>query len=139
MAAVILSATVFREQYLKHPMILLAFIWRIHRHTTGMSHKHVEAFQRPGGGGGMEAGRWKRRGQRRSLGLHTPHYCHLVFSKQEERGGGASEAFFFFSHSLAQWSCGFAELPFVDSCTHIRYSRSLICFSCLPVKCVLLF
>lgn len=56
MAAVILSATVFREQYLKHPMILLAFIWRIHRHTTGMSHKHVEAFQRPGGGGMEEEG-----------------------------------------------------------------------------------
>lgn len=55
MAAVILSATVFREQYLKHPMIPLAFIWRTHRHTTGMSHKHVEAFQRHGGGG-MEGG-----------------------------------------------------------------------------------
>lgn len=69
MAAVILSATVFREQYLKHPMIPLAFIWRTHRHTTGMSHKHVEAFQRQGGGG-MEGGRWwRRRGQQCSMGL----------------------------------------------------------------------
>lgn len=61
MAAVIFSATVFREQYLKHPMILLAFIWRIHRHTTGMSHKHVEAFQRTEGGG-KEEGAWRRGG-----------------------------------------------------------------------------
>lgn len=122
MAAVIVSATVFREQYLKHPMILLAFIWRIHRHTTGMSHKHVEAFQRPGGGG-MEGGRWKRRGQQRLVGLHTPHYCHLVFSEQEEKGG--CECFF---HTLwPSWVVVFTEQLFVDLCTHIRYCSALIC------------
>lgn len=96
MDAVILSATAFREQYLKHPMILLAFIWRIHRHTTGMSHKHVEAFQRPGGGG-ME----KEGSVPLTLGLHNPQYCHLVFSMQEERGGQGP--FFTLFCSLDLW------------------------------------
>lgn len=44
---------------------------------------------------------------------------------------------FFFSHSLAQLSCGFAELPFVGSCTHIRYSHALICLTRFTVKCAL--
>lgn len=83
MAAVILSATVCGDQYLKHPVTLLAFIWRIHRHTTGMSHKHVEAFfkDRRGGGGAKEEGSVVL------TGLNTSHYCHLVFCNQEGRGG----------------------------------------------------
>lgn len=48
MAAVILSATVFGEQYSKHPTILPAFIWRIHCHTTGMSHKHRDSCETQG-------------------------------------------------------------------------------------------
>lgn len=48
---------------------------------------------------------------------------------------GVSEGCVFFSHSLAQLSCGFAELPFVDSCTHIRCSSPLICLTRFIVKC----
>ena len=99
MAAVILSATVFREQYLKHPMILLAFIWRIHRHTTGMSHKHVEAFQRPGGGG-MD-GRREVEEEGSAAALAGAPYSTLLSSGLFQAGRkrrGASEGFFF--HTL---------------------------------------
>lgn len=75
MAAVILSVTVFGEQYLKHPTILPDFIWRIHRHTTGMSHKHRDSCGR---------------------GLPSPHLRHLALSNQEKHGSFAGQIFFFF-------------------------------------------
>lgn len=46
----------------------------------------------------------------------------------------------FFSHSLAQFSCGFAELlyfNFVDLCTHIRYKSPLICLTHFIMTCAL--
>lgn len=106
MAAVILSATVFGDQYLKHPVIPLAFIWRIHRHTTGMSHKHVEAFFKDRGGGGTGGGRRKRRGQWCLLGsiLHIIVIWSFPTRKKEE--GCESSFFLSFFHTLARLCCG---------------------------------
>lgn len=62
-------------------MILLAFIWRIHRHTTGMSHKHVEAFfkdpgvegwEEGGGRGGVSGANWAQYPILLSSGLLQP-------------------------------------------------------------------
>lgn len=115
-------------------MIPLAFIWRIHRHTTGMNHKHVEAFQRPGG---WREGRALE--EEGSVAL-TGAPCSTLLSSGLFQAGrkrrGVRVFCCFFSHSLAQLSCGFAELPFVDSCTHIRYRRPLICLTGLIEMCI---
>lgn len=130
MAAVILSATVFGEQYLKHPMILLAFIWRIHRHTTGMSHKHVEAFQRPGGGG-MEGGRWKRRGQQRLLGSILHIIVIWSFPRKKEEG---CEVFFF---TLFWPSCVVVEHKTALCRTVDTLENALLPFGYLNSRCAL--
>lgn len=72
-------------------------------------------------------------------GTHWGSVLHIIViwsfpSRKKEEG---CEVFcWFFSHSLAQLSCGFAELPFVDSCTHIRYRRPLICLTGLIEMCI---
>lgn len=119
MAAVILSATVFGDQYLKHPMILLAFIWRIHRHTTGMSHKHVEPFFKDRGGGGMRGG-----GRRGGVsGANWAQYPTLLSSGLLQVGGkrrGASQVpfppFFTLSGPVVLWLN--TGLPCAEWLTH---------------------
>lgn len=84
----------------------------------------------------MEGG--ERRGEEGSAELTEAPYATLLSSGRFQAGReqrGASEGFFFFSsHSLVRLSCGFAELPCVGSCTHIRSSRPLSCLTCFTLK-----
>lgn len=80
---------------------------------------------------------WKEGGGRGGVsGTHWGSVLHIIViwsfpSRKKEEGCEVV----FFSHSLVQLSCGFAELPFADLCTHIRYRRPLICLARLTETC----